>query len=288
MKGKEGEDLLRPSQARVVSIFNVRESEVDERDLDFCRKNWIIISNPVYIFCLLARLVVNSITSVLQFWIPNYVTDVIGYQNKEIKLVCYVFMICCLPFCGSFFGSYAADAVGGYSNKHSLVIVFIIYLFAALLFAPVSYMTEWYSFLGCCAAFLVCGSAVLPSLNGIILSSIPARLKAKGYSIANVAGLLLGSIPSPIIYGLLNDRYKVIDTHFSMKYFSVYAFVGVFWIVCAVISRYSLENNNKKKPLSFNKPSTEPVKVSELNPGNQDYDVPMRIQADKIDEEVGE
>lgn len=102
--GKEGQELLRPSQARAVSVFNVRESEANERDLNFFKKYWIIFSNPVYIFCLLARCVINSMNSILQFWIPNYLTEVIGFQIREAKLLCYVFMICCLPFGGSFLG----------------------------------------------------------------------------------------------------------------------------------------------------------------------------------------
>lgn len=283
VSSKDGGDQLSPSQARVVSVFNVRESEVNERDINVCNKYWVIFSNPVYIFCLLARVVINSITPVLVFWIPSYLTDVIGYQNREIKLVCYLTMIVTFPFIGSFLGSYASAAVGGYGNKHSLVIVLIFNLISCLVFAPSFYVDQWYGFLVCCSLFQICGSAVLPTLNGIILSSIPGHLKAKGFAIANVVSLLFGSAPSPIIYGFINDKYKIIDKRFCMKAFVIYSFIGLIWIIIAVIFRYRAEEKDQKKELftQVQKQSpTKDVKMQTMTGEGADFPTDAYIQRD--------
>lgn len=276
--GKEGEQL-RLSQARVVSIFNVRESELNERDINFFNKYWVIFSNPVYIFALLARVVIHAMISMLVFWVPNYLSDVIKYQNREILLLCYVSMICCLPLVGSIMGSYASAAVGGYSNKHSLVIVLIFNLVACLCFYPSPYLDKWYGFLACCSLFQICGSAVIPNLNGIILSSIPGQLKAKGFAIANVAGLFLGTLPAPAVYGLLNDEYKSIDNRLSMRYFMIYSFVGLLWIIIAVIFRYRVEENNQKKePFKQDKNAPEPEAKLGIQTGEgADLQMPVHI-----------
>lgn len=198
-------------------------------------------------------------------------------------------MICCLPFSGSFLGGYASKAVGGYANKHSLVVVIIFNLVACLLLSPMPFMNEWYGFLACCAAFQLGGSAVLPTLNGIILSSIPTQLKAKGYAIANVASILVGSVPAPTIYGLLNDKYKNIDKRFCMKAFTCYSFVGLFWMLIALIFRYRVDDKGSKKEPFKNDSKEEPhFKVAIMTGENHDLDVQMEINKDpEEDEESG-
>ena len=118
---KEDKEVLRPSEARVVSIFNIRESEVNERDINVFKKYSIIFTNKVYIFLLLARVVILSINAVFQFWIPNYVTEVLGYTNKKKKTILDCMMICLGPFSGSFFGSYLTAKVGGYAKRNQFL-----------------------------------------------------------------------------------------------------------------------------------------------------------------------
>lgn len=284
ISGKEGQELLRPSQARAVSIFNLQKSEADESDLIAFRRNWIIFSNPVYMFCLLTRCIINANITMLLIWMPNYLSEAIGYQNREVKLGCYIFMICCLPFTGSFLGGYATKSVGGYSNRHSLIIVLIFYLVACLLYAPMSLTNEWYGFLFSCGAFQLCSSAILPTLNGIILSSIPAKLKAKGYAIANITALFLGAAPSSIVYGLLNDRFKSIDPKFAMRCFSCYSFVGVICIFVATIFRYKLDQTNTNQEPFTQKKEEEHLKLSDITGENHDLHIPMMIYKDNGNE----
>lgn len=89
-------------------------------------------------------------------------------------------------------------------------------------------MNQAYTFFGCCGAFQICGSAVSPTLN---VTSIPAKLKSKGYSNANGASILFCSIPYSLIYGFINDKWKVVDTKLCVKYFTIYSFIGILWLL---------------------------------------------------------
>lgn len=79
--------MLRPSQARVVSAFNIRYSDMNERDINVFRKYAIIFSNPVYIFTLIGRVVNLGTNIVLQLWMPNYMQEVIKDKNPLRALV---------------------------------------------------------------------------------------------------------------------------------------------------------------------------------------------------------
>ena len=243
---KEGDEVLRPSQARVVSIFNIRESEVNERDINVFKKYSVIFTNMVYIFLLLARVVINSINSIFVFWIPTYVTEVLGYNEKGPKTLCYCLMICFGPFTGSFLGSYFTAKVGGYEKKESVLILLIFNAIAMIALTPLGFVDTWWVFLLCCLGFQIGGSAVLPNLNQVLLTSIPQRLKAKGYAIANVVSTFIGGVPSPMFYGLINDRWKDYDKKFSMKCYTVYGYIGLVWIILAAIFRYKQDDKQGK------------------------------------------
>ena len=275
---KDQDEQIRPSEARVVSIFNVRESETNERDINIVSKYSVIFTNKVYIFLLLARVVILSINAVFTLWIPNYVTEVLKYTNKGKKTLFYCLMICCGPFTGSFCGSYLTAKVGGYSKKESVLIVLCFNIFAVMCITPSTFVDTWWMFLLFCFCFQIGGSATIPHLNQIILTSIPPRLKSKGYAIANVMSSFFGSVPSPTIYGLINDRWKPYNPRFAMRYFTCYSYVGLLWIVLATIFRY---RQSDKEEL-FTGVKKEEVKVKG-DPNALD-DIHIAVDMDKKEE----
>lgn len=285
IRGKDGEDKLRPSEARVVSAFNVRYSDMNERDVNIFRKYSIIFTNPVFIFTLIGRVVNLGTNIVLQFWMPNYMQEVIKDKNPLRALACYVFMISFCPCIGSFFGSYAVKYVGGYESKRASVVVIVFDLLACCLFAPVSYMNSWYGFLGCCVCLQLFGSAVVPSLNGIILSSIPGRLKAKGFAIANICSMLFGTIPSPVVYGFINDKMKKFDPRYAFRYFSMYVFFGLCSLIIAAICRYNIEDQKEKEePFNSSKGEKE-INIPSATPGAlDDLHIPLTTYAPEADD----
>lgn len=254
----QGDEQLRPSQAEVVSLFNIRESEANERDINVFKKYSIIFTNMVYIFLLLARVVILSLRAIFQFWIPNYVTDVLGFQDKPKKTFYYIQLILLGPFIGSFIGSYFTKRVGGYEKKESVLIILVFNIISVISITPMPFMDKWWAFMLCCTGYQLCGSATLPSLNQIIMTSVPSRLKAKAYAIANVVSTFCGSVPSPVVYGLVNDKMKSVDKKFCMKMFTCYSYVGLLWILLATYFRYQQDKkDSKKEPFQSNEQKQE-------------------------------
>ena len=148
-----------------------------------------------------------------------------------------------------------------------------------------TFVNTWWIFLLCCLGFQIEGSATIPNLNQIILTSIPGRLKAKGYAIANVISSMCGSVPSPMIYGLINERWKAFDPRFCMKYFTCYAYVGLLWIILATIFRYRLDDKDEKK-VPFQGEKKNEVKVHG-DPNALD-DIQMGLEINKVEDNKDE
>ena len=49
---------------------------------------------------------------------------------------------------------------------------------------------------------------MLSILQGVIVSSIPPRLKSTGFSLTNIVTMLVTNGPSPVLYDYVNDKYK--------------------------------------------------------------------------------
>ncbi len=56
--------------------------------------------------------------------------------------------------------------------------------------------------------FLIFNSSALPLLQGILISCVDPALSATGFAITNVLTQVLTSGTTPLLYGIINDRFK--------------------------------------------------------------------------------
>ena len=56
--------------------------------------------------------------------------------------------------------------------------------------------------------FLMFNSSALPLLQGILISCVDKQLGATGFAIANILTQVLTSGTTPLLYGIINDKYK--------------------------------------------------------------------------------
>ena len=55
---------------------------------------------------------------------------------------------------------------------------------------------------------LLFGGAIMPTLTGIVITSLPQHLRASGNSLQLFIGTLFGYLPAPYIYGALEDLFN--------------------------------------------------------------------------------
>ena len=85
----------------------------------------------------------------------------------------------------------------------------------------------------------------MPTLTGIIITSLPQHLRASGNSLQLFVGTLLGYLPAPYVYGAIQDFFDdggKRSMFFNMAYFSV----------CVVLLGYSRKiKYQAQNPLNF-------------------------------------
>ena len=85
------------------------------------------------------------------------------------------------------------------------------------------------------------GGAIVPILTGIIITSLPKHLRASGNSLQLFIGTLLGYLPAPYIYGVLEDYF---EDGGKKSYFFNMSFLFICVILLGNSKRIKYENSH--------------------------------------------
>ena len=162
-------------------------------------------------------------------------------------------MVCVTsPTLGVIIGGWTSSLIGGYESKHSILLCLIYAIFAGLFSLPITFTDEVLEFTIYLWFVLFFGGAIVPVITGIIISSVPNNLRGVANSFTSFICNLLGYLPAPFIYGIINNTS--IDTNNRLAFFIVmnYSFLGVFFLCLASYFRYKnfdLNNYNNRASL---------------------------------------
>lgn len=126
---------------------------------------------------------------------------------------------------------------GGYSGKHSISFSFIFAIFAFACTSPIRIISGLYSFSLLLWGVLFFGGAVIPSLQGAMISSLNHDLRAAGNSITNILQNLLGFLPAPFVYGFIYENSKNSDPKLAMTVTLWSSVMGLIFIGLAMTYR---------------------------------------------------
>ena len=135
-------------------------------------------------------------------------------------------------------GAIVERCAGGYEGKHSLIYCFVFSGLAFICTIPVKYASGVYSFGIILWGVLFFGGAVIPNLQGVMISSLKKHLRASGNSISNIFQNLLGFLPAPFLYGLIYQHTKDSDPKLAMALTLWYSLAGFSLIGLAMVLRY--------------------------------------------------
>ena len=93
------------------------------------------------------------------------------------------------------------------SRKASWPLV-ILQLIASLFGICIGFMKTTLTVTIATILFLIFNSSALPIVQGILISCVDKKMSATGFAIANILTQVLTSGTTPLLYGLINDRYK--------------------------------------------------------------------------------
>ena len=134
--------------------------------------------------------------------------NVIHEQNQFKITICYSIICFSGPAGGILTNAILRPIIGNYdSRKASWPLVFI-QLTASVFAVSIGFMKTTISCTIATICFLIFNSSALPLLQGILISCVDPALSATGFAIANILTQVLTSGTTPLLYGMINDKFK--------------------------------------------------------------------------------
>lgn len=177
------------------------------------------------------------ISTAITYWASDYAISVL---KGDHDLVLEVFVLVCVtgPVLGIILGGAIVQKfAGGYEGKHSIHFC-IAFAIGAVIFAiPIRLFDGTAVFGVCLWAILLFGGAIIPNVQGIMISSLKNNQKAAGNSVSNILQNLIGFLPAPFIYGFIYERTKDTDPKLAMCLTLFYSAVGVLFLILGMYYR---------------------------------------------------
>ena len=208
----------------------------------------ILSCHSLYLISMLCRCILHGLNTCLHFWLADFMRNVIHEKNQLKITICYS-IIC---FMGPLFGILAnlvlKPWIGNYeSRKASWPLVFL-QLTAAIFAVSIGFMKSTLTVSLATILFLMFNSSALPLLQGILISCVDKGLSATGFAIANILTQVLTSGTTPLLYGIINDRYKEKYPSLAMISIMSLQFIAVpFLAALAILRNKKFDEEEKKK-----------------------------------------
>ncbi len=124
-------------------------------------------------------------------------------------------------------GAIVQNYFGGYEGKHASTFAVVFAGLALLSTVPIRQIDNIYTFGVCLWAVLFFGGGTIPSIQGIMISSLSTDLRASGSSFSNLMQNAFGYLPAPFIYGIIYKHSKNFDQKLAFALTLWYSGVGL-------------------------------------------------------------
>lgn len=197
-----------------------------------------ILKKGAFIFSVYTISNLLFIFQVIYLFITDYCTNGLKIQNKKEILKYYVPASIFGPTLGGIFGGFISTIIGGYEKKKSVFVCIFFGTLTLIIIFPLSFAISMEIIGISLFIFFFCSNAILPTLVGYIISSIPKELKGTGSSFYLLICTLTGNLMGPFIYEFLNDWIKDKNPTFAWKCTFFYFLIGYVSLIFACSFRY--------------------------------------------------
>lgn len=183
-----------------------------------------LISYKIYVLTIMALSCLYFCITGLQYWGSDYMDRILGVHSPEKRLLYFSLICFTSPTLGVIGGGYIVNQFQGYEDRRVYDFCFILSILTFICGVICTILNKIIFFLIFAWFALLFGGAIMPTLTGIVITSLPQHLRASGNSLQLFIGTLLGYLPAPYIYGAIQDYFKDGGKRsmlFNMSYFSI-------------------------------------------------------------------
>ena len=170
-------------------------------------------------------------------------------MKSQLKITIYYSIICFAgPVGGMIANAVLKPLIISYESRKASWPLVILQLIASIFGISIGLMKTTLNVTIATILFLIFNSSALPIVQGILISCVDKELGATGFAIANILTQVLTSGTTPLLYGIINDRYKEKYPSLAMISIMSLQFIAVpFLAALAILRNKKFDEEEKKK-----------------------------------------
>eukprot|EP00949_MAST-11_sp_MAST-11-sp1_P001478 g1478.t1 len=211
-----------------------------------------LLRNPVYMFLVFALCGLYFVVTGIQFWATDYMVSELGV-DLFVCQVAFVLVSLTGPLLGVFFGGWLVDKMGGYkdsSGKAMILTLRTCNLFgigAVISAIPAALVPNFIVAMIFVWFVLFFGAALLPALNGVMISVVPEDARSIASSFTMFTYSIFGYALAPILCGIIAQNASLADG------WRVVLLTSVIALLSSVGSYYSKKRQYEKHMLEHSR-----------------------------------
>ena len=204
--------------------------------------------HSLYVLSVTCRCILHGINTCLHFWLADFLRTVIHEQN-QLKITIYYSIICFAgPVGGMIANAVLKPFIISYESRKASWPLVILQLIASIFGICIGFMKTTLNVTIATILFLIFNSSALPIVQGILISCVDKELGATGFAIANILTQVLTSGTTPLLYGVINDRYKDKISNLAMLCIMSLEFLAIpFLCILAYLRNKKFDEEEKNK-----------------------------------------
>jgi len=198
-------------------------------------------------FSSLSRASLFFIFKIIHVFLKKYSFEALHYTNEITFFYYYSLTTILAPSLGSLIGGAICNKfLGGYESKNSIWVI-LFFGTAAVIFVSLARISKEFGYLIIYIfGYFFSVSAFLPTISGYIINSLHKELKGFGSSFDSLITNVLGKLPSPIIYGIINDKHKKEDPKYAWNKSLMIYYIGTMFIYLTCLFKWKINNKKRK------------------------------------------
>ena len=192
------------------TVYEEKEEKLNEKKekTNFFYDLKILSCHSLYLISMMCRCILHGLNTCLHFWLADFMRNVIHEKNQLKITICYSIICFAGPLCGILANIILKPIIGQYDSKKASWPLVFLQLTASIFAVSIGFMKSTLTVSLATILFLMFNSSALPLLQGILISCVDKQLGATGFAIANILTQVLTSGTTPLLYGIINDKYK--------------------------------------------------------------------------------
>ena len=203
---KRNKNLTQEEKENDKSIFENIKNPINENKENIISDLKILFSSKLFIIYNIALIIIFIIVSALQFWINDYMENVLLISKKS-NLTIFLIVMITSPSIGIFTGGIIGDKIGGYQSINSLYFVLYCSIFAEIISLIYPFTNNIIFFIIFFWVFLFIGSCILPIINGIVICSVDKKYNGTSNAASTFLYNVFGRFIGPFLYGVFRGLY---------------------------------------------------------------------------------